>query len=181
MAVASVLTPLLPVNTRAGSAGPSIVEAALAVNAETGEFSTLIAAVVRAGLVDTLNGNRDFTVFAPTDAAFAKLGLSAANIDTVPVDALTNILLYHVAPGERFAADVVTASKVRMLNKQFAPIGPEPSIAGAGFVAVDVDVGNGVIHIIDSVLLPRPPSRPPSGAPVRQLADSSSRGQGPGP
>src|SRR5688572_13869116 len=80
------------------SEGPTIVEAALAVNAETGEFSTLIAAVVRAGLVDTLNGKRQFTVFAPTDAAFAKLGLNAGNIDTVPLDALTNILLYHVAP-----------------------------------------------------------------------------------
>ena len=136
------------------STGPTIVEAALAVNAETGEFSTLIAAVVHAGLVDTLNENRQFTVFAPTDAAFAKLGLNAGNISTVPVETLTNILLFHVAPGERFADDVVSASQVRMLNKEFAEISEGPSIGGAGFVATDVDVSNGVIHIIDSVLIP---------------------------
>jgi len=153
VAATCVTAAMLPQRAQA-SEGPTIVEAALAVNAETGEFSTLIAAVVRAGLVDTLNGSRQFTVFAPTDAAFAKLGLNAGNIDTVPLDALTNILLYHVAPGERFAADVVTASRVNMLNKQFALIGEGPSIAGAGFVATDVDVSNGVIHIIDSVLLP---------------------------
>lgn len=134
--------------------GPTIVGAALAVNAETGEFSTLIAAVVRAGLVDTLNGSRQFTVFAPTDAAFAKLGLNADNIDTLPLDALTNILLYHVAPGERFAADVLGSTQVRMLNKRFAAVGPGATIAGANIVATDIDVSNGVIHVVDSVLLP---------------------------
>jgi uncharacterized surface protein with fasciclin (FAS1) repeats len=154
LAVACVMTPLAATTARASENCATIVETALAVNAETGEFSTLIAAVVRAGLVDTLNGHRQFTVFAPTDAAFAKLGLNAGNIDTVPLDALRNILLYHVAPGERFAEDVVTATKVRMLNMQFAPIGTGPTIGGAGFVAVDVDVCNGVIHVIDSVLIP---------------------------
>lgn len=153
VAVSFAAAALQPATARAGD-GPTIVEAALAVNAQTGEFSTLIAAVVRAGLVDTLNANRQFTVFAPTDAAFAKLGLNAGNIDTVPLEALTNILLYHVAPGERFATDVVGATQVRMLNKQFAAIGDGPTIAGAGFVATDVDVGNGVIHIIDAVLIP---------------------------
>lgn len=154
LAAACLLTPLAATSARASQECPTIVETALAVNAETGEFSTLIAAVVRAGLVDTLNGKRQFTVFAPTDAAFAKLGLNAGNIDTVPLAALTNILLYHVAPGERFAEDVVSASRVRMLNKQFAPIGEGPTIGGAGFVAVDVDACNGVIHVIDSVLIP---------------------------
>lgn len=136
------------------SRGPTIVGAALAVNAETGEFSTLIAAVSRAGLVGTLDGRRQFTVFAPTDAAFAKLGLNAGNIDTVPLDALKNILLYHVAPGERFAADVLAADKVRMLNQQFAPVGPGATIAGANIIATDIDVSNGVIHVVDAVLLP---------------------------
>jgi len=133
---------------------PSIVEIALAVNQETGEFSTLIAAVVATDLVDTLNGNRQFTVFAPTDAAFAALGLDASNIGDLPKDALTNILLYHVSPGERFAADVLSSTQVRMMNKQFTTVSEGPKINDSGFVAVDVDARNGVIHVIDAVLLP---------------------------
>src|SRR5690606_24188763 len=80
-------------------AAPTVVEVALAVNAETGEFSTLIAALQAAGLVETLQGAGPFTVFAPTDAAFAAIDLNADNIGSLPVDALRNILLYHVAPG----------------------------------------------------------------------------------
>jgi uncharacterized surface protein with fasciclin (FAS1) repeats len=136
---------------------PTIVEIALAVNADSGEFSTLIAAVSYAGLVDTLNGSRQFTVFAPTDAAFAKLGLNANNITNLPVDALTNILLYHVAPGERFSGDVVSSSRIRTMNKGFL----FPSVTSDGafvnsskIIAVDIDASNGVIHIIDTVLIP---------------------------
>lgn len=136
---------------------PTIVEIALAVNAETGEFSTLIAALSTAGLVDTLNGNRQFTVFAPTDAAFAELGLNAGNIGTLPVDLLTNILLYHVAPGERFSGDVVSSDRIRTVSKGFL----FPSVTDEGafvndsqIIAVDIDASNGVIHIIDAVLLP---------------------------
>jgi uncharacterized surface protein with fasciclin (FAS1) repeats len=133
---------------------PSIVEAAIAVNQQTGEFSTLIAAVVAAGLVDTLNANRQFTVFAPTDAAFAKLGLDATSVAALPKEALTNILLYHVAPGERLAADVLAASKIRMLNKGFTTVDPTGGINDARILATDIDVRNGVIHVIDTVLLP---------------------------
>jgi uncharacterized surface protein with fasciclin (FAS1) repeats len=135
----------------------TIVGKALEINASTGEFSTLIAAVVAADLVDTLNGNRQFTVFAPTDAAFAKLGLNAGNIGSLPKDVLTNILLYHVAPGERFAADVVNSEKIRMMNKSFANVEVNETgayIDGAKIIAVDVDVDNGVIHVVDTVLLP---------------------------
>ena len=139
------------------ASGPTIVEIALSVNADSGEFSTLIAAVQYAGLVDALNGNRQFTVFAPTDAAFAKLGLNAGNITSLPKDMLTNILLFHVAPGERFAADVVSASKVRTLNKSFAAVEVNDMgayIDGAKIIATDIDASNGVIHVIDSVMLP---------------------------
>jgi len=144
-----------PVSAR--RAGSTIVETALAVNADSGEFSTLIAAVSAAGLVDTLNGNRQFTVFAPTDAAFAKLGLSAANIGTVPVDTLTNILLYHVTAGRKGAATVVGSDSIRMLNGGRIV----PSVSGgtayvneSAILAADIKASNGIIHVIDTVLLP---------------------------
>ena len=137
--------------------GPTIVDIALAVNAETGEFSTLIAALGEAGLVEALDGRRQFTVFAPTDAAFAKLGLNAGNIGSLGEAALTDILLYHVSPGQRFARSVVSSRRVRMLNKGFT----FPSVTADGafinqskIIAVDIDASNGVIHIIDTVLLP---------------------------
>ena len=139
--------------------GPTIVGAALAVNAQTGEFSQLIAAVQRAGLVDTLNGNRQFTVFAPTDAAFdalfAKLGVSG--VGDIPVATLRAVLLHHVAPGQRFSSEVVASTRIRMLDKSFthpAIVGGVPTIDGATIVAADIDVSNGVIHVIDAVLLP---------------------------
>ena len=140
--------------------GPTIVETALAVNAETGEFDYLIQAVVRAGLVDTLNGNRQFTVFAPTDAAFEDLfdALNVNGIADIPVETLTAVLLYHVAPGERFSGDVVASTQIRTISKGFVV----PSVSGASayvndarILAVDVDASNGVIHVIDSVLLPQ--------------------------
>ena len=139
--------------------GPTIVGVAVAVNAETGEFSHLIAAVQRAGLVDTLNGNRQFTVFAPTDAAFdalfAKLGVSG--VDDIPVATLRAVLLHHVAPGERFSADVLASTRIRMLDKSFthpAIVNGVPTIDGATIVIPDVNASNGVIHVIDAVLLP---------------------------
>ncbi len=136
---------------------PTIVDIALAVNEETGEFSTLIAALVEADLVEVLDGRRQFTVFAPTDEAFATLGLNAGNIGTLPVEALTNILLYHVSPGERFAEDVISSTRIRTVSKGFT----FPSVTADGvfinqskILAVDIDASNGVIHIIDTVLLP---------------------------
>jgi hypothetical protein len=82
-----------PVAARAP--GSTIVETAIAVNAQTGEFDYLVQAVVRAGLVDTLNGNRQFTVFAPTDAAFERLftALGVGGIDQIPLDTLKAVLL----------------------------------------------------------------------------------------
>lgn len=141
----------------AARTGNTIVEVALAVNAKTGEFSTLIAALKAAGLVDALNGKGQFTVFAPTDAAFAKLGLNASNIGTLPKATLTNILLYHVAHGSRYSGDVVSSTQIRMLNKEFTKIslsGGSVYINNAKIITVDVPASNGVIHIIDSVLLP---------------------------
>lgn len=146
---------------------PSIVDIALAVNADEGEFSTLIAALVYTDLVGALDGNRQFTVFAPTDAAFENLGLNAGNIATEFAGeegkaALTNILLYHVSPGERFSDDVLSSSRIRTMNKSFifvsglTIVDTNPMTADANLVLdlVDIDARNGVIHVIDQVLLP---------------------------
>jgi uncharacterized surface protein with fasciclin (FAS1) repeats len=136
----------------------TIVETALAINADSGEFSTLIAAVVYTGLVPTLNGKGQFTVFAPTDAAFAKLGLDAESIVTLPKKTVKNILLYHVARGERLSGDVVSSSRIRMMNKQFtypSLMNGSAYINDAMILAVDVPAKNGVIHVIDTVLMPK--------------------------
>jgi uncharacterized surface protein with fasciclin (FAS1) repeats len=139
------------------AARTTIVDVALAVNAQTGEFSTLIAAVLRADLAGALAADGQRTVFAPTDAAFAKLGLDADNIDGVPLDALTDILLYHVTGGRRDAASVTDKTRIRMLNGGFTRIsvqGDGAYINDAKIVAVDIAASNGIIHVIDAVLLP---------------------------
>jgi uncharacterized surface protein with fasciclin (FAS1) repeats len=139
------------------AASPNLVDVALAVNAETGEFSTLIAAVVAADLVDVLAAVGQRTVFAPTDAAFAELELDAESIVMLPRDVLADILLYHVAPGRRDAASVVGSSQIRMANGKFAEIQVVDGavyIDGARIVATDVPASNGLIHVISSVLLP---------------------------
>lgn len=136
---------------------PNVVQVAQAVNAETGEFSTLIAAVVAAGLVDELSADGQRTVFAPTDAAFAAIGLNEDNIGTVPVDDLTGILLYHVAGGRLTAADVLTEDALTMANGGTAQIsvnGGAAFINDAEIVTTDVEASNGIIHVIDAVLLP---------------------------
>ena len=135
----------------------TLVDVALAVNADSGEFSTLIAAVQAAGLVDALSGNGQLTVFAPTDAAFAAAGLDAASVGDLDTGVLTDILLYHVAKGRRMAEDVVSSTQIRMLNGQFTEIGlmdGDAMIDGATIVATDVPADNGVIHVIDAVLMP---------------------------
>lgn len=141
----------------------SIVEIALAVNADTGEFSTLIAALVEADLVGALAGDGQYTVFAPTDAAFAALGLDAGNIGDLPTDALTDILLYHVTDGRRFSNSVVNANNskaIEMLNGGYIWTNPDLSITAGSSTAnlvpslVNINASNGVIHVVDAVLLP---------------------------
>ena len=143
----------------ARQAGPTIVGEAIAINASTGEFDHLIAAVVRAGLVDALSSNRQLTVFAPTDAAFEALfhTLGVAGVEDIPVPLLRAVLLHHVAPGQRSSGDVLHATRIRMLDKSFTHpslAGGAATIDGAAIVIPDVDVSNGVIHVIDAVLLP---------------------------
>lgn len=148
---------------RADKPGDSIVDIA----SSNPEFSTLVAAVSKAGLVETLDGNRMFTVFAPTNTAFdeaavAVLGPNNTGMDLVNAldeETLTNILLYHVAPGERFSGSVVNADRIRMMNKSFTfvdgtTIVGNNSSADLVLDLIDIDARNGVIHVIDFVLLP---------------------------
>jgi uncharacterized surface protein with fasciclin (FAS1) repeats len=148
---------------RADKPGDSIVDIA----ASNPNFSTLVAAVSKAGLVETLDGNRMFTVFAPTNDAFdaaaeAVLGPGNTGMDLVNAldkASLTNILLYHVAPGERFSESVVNANRIRMMNKSFTYVDGTTIIgnnSSADLVLdlIDIDARNGVIHVIDFVLLP---------------------------
>jgi uncharacterized surface protein with fasciclin (FAS1) repeats len=136
----------------------TIVETALAVNAETGEFSTLIAALAAADLVGALDGKGQYTVFAPTDAAFAELGLNAGNVGTLPTETLTDILLYHVTNGRRASQSVAGARQIHMLNGDFTRISTSAGsvyVNDAMVVAVDVSASNGIVHVIDSVLMPQ--------------------------
>jgi uncharacterized surface protein with fasciclin (FAS1) repeats len=156
-AVLAVATAAGPVAAR--QSGLTIVETAVAVNQQSGEFDHLIAAVVRADLVGTLDGNRRLTVFAPTDAAFEDLfdALGVTSVNDIPLETLRAVLLHHVAPGQRFSGDVLASSRIRTLNRDFATPsiqGGQPYIDGARIVLPDVRAANGVIHVIDAVILP---------------------------
>jgi uncharacterized surface protein with fasciclin (FAS1) repeats len=130
------------------------------VAVEAGSFNTLVAAVKAAGLVETLSGPGPFTVFAPTDAAFAKL--PAGTIDALLADKekLTSILTYHVVSGKIMAADIITSNgatpkTVNGLPLDIAVRGGKVYVNGVNVVTADVQAANGVIHIIDAVLLPQ--------------------------
>jgi transforming growth factor-beta-induced protein len=127
------------------------------IAAEDGRFTTLVAAVEAAGLVDALKGEGPLTVFAPTDDAFA--ALPAGTIDALLADipALTDILLYHVVEGKVMAADVVGLSEALTLQGSSAAITVDEGnvfVDGAQVVITDIEAANGVIHVIDAVLIP---------------------------
>lgn len=122
-------------------------------------FSTLVTAVKAAGLVDTLKGKGPFTVFAPTNEAFAKI--PKADLDALLADKkkLTAVLTYHVVAGKVLAADVVKLKTVKTVQGGEAKIEAGKDgvkIAGAKVIVTDVAASNGVIHAIDTVMLPSP-------------------------
>ena len=131
----------------------NIVETAV----EAGSFKTLVAAAKAAGLAETLQGDGPFTVFAPTDAAFAKLPEGTVESLLENPEKLRTILLYHVAPGKVMAEDVAGLDSVTSASGQPLSISTADgvSIGGAKVVKADISASNGVIHVIDSVLLPR--------------------------
>jgi uncharacterized surface protein with fasciclin (FAS1) repeats len=123
-----------------------------------GDFETLVAAVQAAGLVETLSGEGPFTVFAPTDEAFAKLPEGTLEALLNDKDKLTAILTYHVVPGKVMAADVVGLSSATTVNGQnvsFKVMDGKVMINNANVVATDITASNGVIHVIDTVILPQ--------------------------
>jgi transforming growth factor-beta-induced protein len=124
-----------------------------------GEFQTLAAALTAADLVDTLKGEGPFTVFAPTDEAFSKLpaGMVENLLKPENLDQLTAILTYHVVPGAVTADQVVNLTEATTVNGQSIDISLAASnvmVDGATVVATDIMASNGVIHVIDSVILP---------------------------
>ena len=127
-------------------------------------FQTLVAALQAAGLVETLQGEGPFTVFAPTDDAFAKLpeGTVAALLKDIP--ALTDILLYHVVSGNVMAADVVKLDMATTVQGSAVTIsvdGDTVRINDAQVIITDIEASNGTIHVIDTVLLPPEPEAQP--------------------
>jgi uncharacterized surface protein with fasciclin (FAS1) repeats len=146
----------------AGSAAASNQTIA-AIAAGNPDFSTLVAALARAGLVDTFNGQQVFTVFAPTNAAFdeAAKQLHYRNgrelVEKLDLRTLTAVLTYHVIAGQKKAAEVVAADQLRMLSGVAADVavrGGKAYIDDAQILATDILASNGVIHVIGGVMLP---------------------------
>ncbi|RAR59762.1 putative surface protein with fasciclin (FAS1) repeats [Onishia taeanensis] len=138
-----------------GMAQADIVDTAI----EAGQFDTLVAAVKAAGLVDTLKGEGPFTVFAPTDDAFA--ALPEGTLDTLLMpenkDQLQAVLTYHVVPGKIMAEDAMAASSATTVQGQdltITTMDGKVMINDATVTAADVMASNGVIHVIDKVLIP---------------------------
>ena len=123
-----------------------------------GSFTTLATALKAAGLVDVLKGEDNFTVFAPTDEAFAALPAGALEALLQDPEALKAVLLYHVVPGKVMAADVVKLTSAKTVNGQSVKIAVNDGkvmVDGANVVKTDIAASNGVIHVIDAVLLPK--------------------------
>jgi uncharacterized surface protein with fasciclin (FAS1) repeats len=123
---------------------PDIVDTAVSA----GSFNTLVTAVQAAGLVDTLKGDGPFTVFAPTDEAFAKLPAGTLDALLADKDKLTAVLMYHVVPGEFDAQAVTSMSTLDTAEGSALPVG-DIKIANT-----DIMTSNGIIHVIDEVLIP---------------------------
>jgi uncharacterized surface protein with fasciclin (FAS1) repeats len=138
----------------AGSMSKDIVDTAV----EAGSFTTLVAAVQAAGLVDTLKGEGPFTVFAPTDEAFA--ALPAGTVDDLlkpeNIDQLTAILTYHVVPGKVMSTDLTNNMMAPTVQGGDLTIMTEGGVTvnGATVTTADIETSNGVIHVIDAVIIP---------------------------
>ena len=123
-----------------------------------GSFKTLVAAVQAAGLAETLSGTGPFTVFAPTDEAFAKLPAGTVDALLKDKEKLASILTYHVVSGQVTAADAIKLTEAKTVNGQIFKIVAGKDgvmIDNANVVKTDIMTSNGVIHVIDSVILPR--------------------------
>lgn len=124
---------------------------------EAGQFTTLVSAVTAAGLVETLKGEGPFTLFAPNDDAFAKV--PKADLDALLADKekLTKVLTYHVVPGKLMAADLTGKTSLETVQGEDLTLDTESGVQvdDASVVRADLETSNGVIHVIDSVLMPK--------------------------
>ena len=121
----------------------------------TGIHTSLVAALVQAELAETLQGEGPYTVFAPTDQAFTDAGIDLTSLNTEEGKAtLTDILLFHVYAGTLASTDITEGMKLRMLNGDDAVLSPTAGIEGANITLADVQTSNGVIHVVDMVLMP---------------------------
>lgn len=139
-----------------GAANKDIVDTAAA----NGSFNTLVAAIKAADLVDTLKGEGPFTVFAPTDEAFAKLPAGTLEMLLEPAnrDKLVAILTYHVVPGKIMSSDIAgKEAMVKSVQGQSIDVNATKGVMvdGATVISADVEVSNGVIHVIDTVIMPK--------------------------
>lgn len=163
-AIAAVAVALAAAGPAAASAqgagaGDEAERTIVEVAAASSDFETLVQAVQAAGLVDTLNGEGPFTVFAPTDDAFAKLPAGTLEALLADREALVAVLTYHVVPGKVMAADVIEAQQVSARTVQGEPLDVRVRdgavwVDQATVVTPDVEASNGVIHVIDTVILP---------------------------
>lgn len=155
IAIASLLAFALVLPALAGHHGDKkdIVDTAV----EAGSFNTLATALEAAGLVETLKGDGPFTVFAPTDEAFAKIPSDQLNALLADQEALTAVLTYHVVAGKVTAADVVeldSATTVQGSDIDITVTDSGVMVDNANVVTTDIMASNGVIHVIDTVIMP---------------------------
>jgi uncharacterized surface protein with fasciclin (FAS1) repeats len=138
-------------------AAPVAAQDIVDIAAGAGTFTTLVAAVEAAGLVDTLKGEGPFTVFAPTDEAFAALPEGTVEALLADIPTLTAILTYHVVPGRVMSGDLTDGMTAATVNGQEITIGVGDTVTvdGATVVQADIEATNGVIHVIDAVILPQ--------------------------
>ena len=148
--------PTTPTGPNTGAKPGDLTIVGIVLQAD-GEFDVLQAAVIRAGLVEALNGTRQLTVFAPTDLAFATtLGVAGeaaaiAAVNSLPIETLSDILLFHVTNGRRTSRRCSPPPSYQMLNGAKLT---RAQLAAAGLAATDISASNGIVHIINAVLLP---------------------------
>jgi uncharacterized surface protein with fasciclin (FAS1) repeats len=154
LALTTVATAAFALPALAGGHSKDIVDTAV----EAGTFTTLVAAVQAAGLVDTLKGEGPFTVFAPTDDAFAALPAGTVENLLKPenIDQLTAILTYHVVPGKVMSGDLTDDMMAATVQGGEITIDLDNGVMvnDANVVTADIETSNGVIHVIDKVILP---------------------------
>ena len=153
LAVLLALVIAVPSATATDNARKDIVQTAL----DAGSFTTLATALTEAGLVETLQGKGPFTVFAPTDEAFAKIPQAELKKLLSDKEALTKVLLYHVVSGEVTSSEVVKLQKAASVEGSDIMIKTKDGsvyVNGAKVITADVMASNGVIHVIDTVIMP---------------------------